>query len=114
MVLQFSGSTTPIGAIGTIAPHLLVVLNCKINFNVETLNTTIRCGATTTIAPLQLVYKTYTTNRCGAIVPIAPIGVVLPIFSTNKYRVSGPIDFNVGSTTSTGAIGTIAPHLLVV
>jgi hypothetical protein len=46
---------SPIGAIGAIAPHLLLVFNCKINFNFETLNTTNRCGATTTIAPLQLV-----------------------------------------------------------
>jgi hypothetical protein len=43
----------------------------------------------------------------GSIVPTAPIGVVLPIFSTNKYRVSGPIDFYIGSTTPIGAIGTI-------
>jgi hypothetical protein len=50
----------------------------------------------------------------GDIVPIAPIGVVLLICSTNKYRVLGPIDFYVGSTTPIGAIGTIAPHLLVV
>jgi hypothetical protein len=107
--MQFSGSTTPIGAIGAVAPHLLVLFNCKLNFNVETLNTTNRCGATTTIAPLQLVlqYYTYTTNRCGAIVPIAPIGVVLLICSTNKYRVSGPIDFYVGSTTPIGAIGPL-------
>jgi hypothetical protein len=47
VVLQFSGSTTPIGAIGAIAPHLLLVFNCKINLNFETLNTTNRCGATT-------------------------------------------------------------------
>jgi hypothetical protein len=39
---------------------------------------------------------------------------VLPICSTNKYRVSGPTDFYVGSTTPIGAIGTIAPQLLVV
>jgi hypothetical protein len=106
----------PIGAIGAMAPHVLVVFNCKINFKFETLNTTNRCGATTTIAPLQLVLLqyTYTTNRCGDTVPIAPIGVVPPICSTNKYRVSGPIDFYVGSTTPIGAIGTIAPRLLVV
>jgi hypothetical protein len=39
---------------------------------------------------------------------------VLQICSTNKYQVSEPIDFYVGSTTPIGAIGTIAPHLLVV
>jgi hypothetical protein len=37
VVLQFSGSTTPIDAIGAIAPHLLVLFSCKINFNFETL-----------------------------------------------------------------------------
>ncbi len=55
VMLQFSGSTTPIGANGAIALHLLVVFNCKINFKFETLNTTNRCGVTTPIAPLQSV-----------------------------------------------------------
>jgi hypothetical protein len=125
VVLQFSGSTTPIGAIDAEVPHLLVVFNCKLNFNFETLNTTNRCGATTTIAPLHLVllylyhqqvwcYSVNSTNWSDAIVLIAPIGVVLPICSTNRYRISGPIDFYIGSTTPISAIGTIAPHLLVV
>ncbi len=77
VVLQFSGSITPICAIGATAPHLLVLFNCKINFNFETSNTTNRWGATTTIAPLQLVllylyhqwvwcYVANSTNCSGA------------------------------------------------
>jgi hypothetical protein len=57
VVLQFSGSTTPIGTIGTIAPHLLVVFNCKMNLNFETLNTTNRCGAAT-----KLQHHTYSID----------------------------------------------------
>jgi hypothetical protein len=69
VVLQFSGSTTLIGAIGDIAPHLLVLFNCKINLNFETLNTTYTVGVV-----LQLYNS---TTPVGAIIPIPPIGVVL-------------------------------------
>ncbi len=66
LVLQI-GSSTPISAIGTIAPHLLVVLNVsKLEFILQ-LN---RCGATSTIVHMVQdellecsIYQTYTRPR---------------------------------------------------